>query len=76
MQGPQPQNITFLVHEIFESLIMESFNGVDYELYLPCPDCIHEEVNDYNFIIINNDNISYTVLNNYDIIIIEITNNQ
>ncbi|XP_052813517.1 uncharacterized protein LOC128240741 isoform X2 [Mya arenaria] len=43
VQGPRPENILFLIHEVFESIIEESFNGVSYELYLPCPDCVEKE---------------------------------
>ncbi|XP_041374603.1 uncharacterized protein LOC121387519 [Gigantopelta aegis] len=39
-QGPRPENIVFLVHEVFENLIAESFQGVTYDYYLPCPDCM------------------------------------
>ena len=44
VQGPRPENILFLIHEVFESIIEESFNGVSYDLYLPCPDCLLNEV--------------------------------
>ena len=30
-QGPRPENILFLVHEVFEGLIAESFHGVTYD---------------------------------------------
>ncbi|KAL4230338.1 hypothetical protein ACF0H5_010721 [Mactra antiquata] len=43
VQGPRPENILFLIHEVFESIIEESFNGVSYDLFLPCPDCILKE---------------------------------
>ncbi|ELU16141.1 hypothetical protein CAPTEDRAFT_214304 [Capitella teleta] len=39
--GPRPENIILLVHEVFESLISESFSGVKYEYLLPCLDCLH-----------------------------------
>ena len=39
-QGPQPENILFLVHEVFEGLIMESFQGVTYDYSMPCPNCV------------------------------------
>ena len=39
VQGPRPENIVFMVHEVFESLIEESFQGVHYDYKLPCPDC-------------------------------------
>ena len=39
VQGPRPENILFLVHEVFEGLISESFQGVTYDYSVPCPDC-------------------------------------
>ena len=45
VQGPRPENVIFLIHEIFESLIKESFHGVVYEFLVPCPDCVLKEVN-------------------------------
>ena len=44
VQGPRPENIIFLVHEVIESLIEESFHGVKYDFLIPCPDCITKEV--------------------------------
>ena len=38
--GPHPENALFLVHEVFEALIAESFNGVHYDYCIPCVDCI------------------------------------
>ncbi|XP_012936376.2 uncharacterized protein LOC106011403 [Aplysia californica] len=43
VQGPRPENVVLLIHEIFESLIQESFHGVIYDFLLPCPDCIMKE---------------------------------
>lgn len=43
VQGPRPENILLLVHEVFESLILESFHGVVYDYFVPCPDCISKE---------------------------------
>nr|XP_022323918.1 uncharacterized protein LOC111124909 isoform X4 [Crassostrea virginica] len=43
VQGPRPENILLLVHEVFESLILESFHGVIYDYFVPCPDCISKE---------------------------------
>ena len=40
VQGTRPENIQFLVHEVFESLIAESFHGVTYDFLLPCNDCL------------------------------------
>ncbi|KAK7503510.1 hypothetical protein BaRGS_00005049 [Batillaria attramentaria] len=39
-QGPRPENILFLVHEVFEGLILESFQGVTYDYLVPCPECL------------------------------------
>ncbi|XP_055863720.1 uncharacterized protein LOC106053574 [Biomphalaria glabrata] len=38
--GPRPENIVLLVHEVFEILILESFQGITYDFCLPCPDCL------------------------------------
>ncbi|XP_064636061.1 uncharacterized protein LOC135493099 isoform X2 [Lineus longissimus] len=43
VQGLRPQNIVFMIHEVFELLIKESFNGVQCDLFLPCPDCLNKE---------------------------------
>jgi hypothetical protein len=57
VQGPRPENVLFLIHEVLESLITESYHGVTYDYYLPCPDCINKGVmfqifkNQNNFII-------------------------
>lgn len=40
VQGPRPDNVLFLVHEVFEGLMSESFLGVTYDYFLPCPDCL------------------------------------
>ncbi|CAF0782367.1 unnamed protein product [Brachionus calyciflorus] len=37
--GIQPENLIFLIHEVIETLIAESFNGVNYDFSFPCPDC-------------------------------------
>lgn len=37
--GIQPENLVFLIHEVLESLIAESFNGVTFDFSFPCPDC-------------------------------------
>ncbi|XP_060062845.1 uncharacterized protein LOC132543370 [Ylistrum balloti] len=39
VQGPNPNNILFFIHEVFEGLINESFHGVTYDYEIPCPDC-------------------------------------
>ena len=38
--GQRPDNILLIVHEVFESLIDEFYQGVKYEYILPCSDCI------------------------------------
>ncbi len=38
-KGIQPENLIFLIHEVIETLIAESFNGVGYDFSFPCPDC-------------------------------------
>ena len=38
-QGARPENVLFLVHEVFEALISESFHGVQYDFHVPCPGC-------------------------------------
>ncbi len=37
VQGIKPENIIFLIHEVIETLINESFNGVKYDFSFPCP---------------------------------------
>ena len=44
VHGPRPENILFLIHEVLESLITESFQGVKYDYRIPCPDCIAKSV--------------------------------
>ena len=38
--GVKPENILLLVHEVFEGLITDFFQGIKYEYHLPCMDCI------------------------------------
>ena len=40
IQGIRPDNILFLIHEVFENLVNESFYGVTYDIGFPCPDCL------------------------------------
>ena len=40
VQGPRPENILFMVHEVFEALICESFHGVTYDFFVPCTNCL------------------------------------
>ncbi|CAH1800343.1 unnamed protein product [Owenia fusiformis] len=46
VQGSQPENILFMVHEVFEGLIHESFHGVTYDYLMPCPDCLKNNSKD------------------------------
>ena len=48
VQGARPGNILFLIHEVLESLISESFSGVTYDFLLPCPECLAMNVSDAN----------------------------
>ncbi|CAD5120949.1 DgyrCDS9499 [Dimorphilus gyrociliatus] len=41
-RGPQPDNILFLVYDIFKNLIQETFVGVKYDCYISCKECIHQ----------------------------------
>ncbi|XP_050400370.2 uncharacterized protein LOC126817438 [Patella vulgata] len=45
-QGARPDNVLFLVHEVFEGLIAESFHGVTYDFFIPCPDCQKQMLKD------------------------------
>ncbi|KAK3609671.1 hypothetical protein CHS0354_035956 [Potamilus streckersoni] len=38
-QGFRPGNLLFMVHEVFETLISESYAGVKYDFSIPCLDC-------------------------------------
>ena len=37
---PRPENVLLLIHEVFEALISEFFQGVKYEYQIPCTDCL------------------------------------
>nr|KAG5692964.1 hypothetical protein BaRGS_032396 [Batillaria attramentaria] len=39
-QGFKPENMLFLVHEVFECLISESYAGVHYDYLIPCMECM------------------------------------
>ena len=41
-QGARPENMLFLVHEVFDTLIKESFHGVKFDFQVPCPECSKE----------------------------------
>ena len=49
VQGFKPENVLFLVHEVFESLVQQSYSGVHYDFAIPCMDCQAEV--DLSFII-------------------------
>jgi hypothetical protein len=38
-QGARPENLLFLIHEVFESLISDAFNGISFDYLVPCPNC-------------------------------------
>ncbi len=40
VQGTKPENIIFLIHEVIETLIKESFQGIKYDYSFPCPECV------------------------------------
>ncbi len=42
VQGVKPENLVFLIHEVLETLMTESFNGVIYDFLFPCPDCYEQ----------------------------------
>ena len=44
VQGPRPDNVLFLIHEVLEGLIAESFQGVKWDCLIPCPDCVKKAV--------------------------------
>ncbi|CAF3553209.1 unnamed protein product [Rotaria sordida] len=46
IQGVRPDNILFLIHEVFENLVNESFFGVTYDIAFPCPDCLDSRINE------------------------------
>ena len=46
VQGIKPENIIFVIHEVIETLINESFHGIQYDYSFPCPDCVENESSD------------------------------
>ncbi|XP_021339283.1 uncharacterized protein LOC110440494 isoform X2 [Mizuhopecten yessoensis] len=40
-QGFRPENIIFLVHEVFETLITDAYSGVQYDFRIPCMECMN-----------------------------------
>ncbi|XP_064618850.1 uncharacterized protein LOC135482601 [Lineus longissimus] len=47
--GPRPENILFMIHEVFETLIQESFQGVQYDFRVPCGECMNMARDPYMF---------------------------
>ncbi|KAK7478154.1 hypothetical protein BaRGS_00030601 [Batillaria attramentaria] len=45
-QGFKPENMLFLVHEVFECLISESYAGVHYDYLIPCMECMAQNMNE------------------------------
>jgi hypothetical protein len=46
VQGSKPENIIYVIHEVLEVLINESFNGIEYDCSFPCLDCVDAHVAD------------------------------
>jgi leucine-rich repeat kinase 2 len=46
VQGSKPENIIYVIHEVLEVLINESFNGIEYDCSFPCLDCVDAHVLD------------------------------
>jgi hypothetical protein len=44
VQGIKPENIIFIIHEVLEALINESFHGIQYDYEFPCPDCVDSQI--------------------------------
>ncbi|KAL3862611.1 hypothetical protein ACJMK2_008567, partial [Sinanodonta woodiana] len=49
-QGFRPGNLLFVVHEVFETLISESYSGVKYDFSIPCLDCQNMNVKEPSMI--------------------------
>ncbi len=49
VHGPRPENILLLIHEVYESLIADFFQGVKYEYFLPCTDCMKQVLSNYYY---------------------------
>ncbi|XP_071152762.1 uncharacterized protein [Mytilus edulis] len=43
VQGPRPKNVLDLIHETLTTLISEAFDGVHYDYFIQCPDCVEKE---------------------------------
>lgn len=46
VQGKNPEIVLFHIHEVFESLILEAYQGVKYDFTIPCPDCLKHSAKD------------------------------
>ena len=45
VQGPQPENLSFLILEMFDALIIENFSGIQLPEYLfSCPECVQTRI--------------------------------
>jgi hypothetical protein len=40
VHGTKPENIVYVIHEVLEVLINESFQGIEYDCSFPCLDCV------------------------------------
>ena len=40
VQGCQPENLTFMLHDVIDALVKNGYKGIKYDYSLPCPDCI------------------------------------
>ncbi|KAL3309849.1 Leucine-rich repeat serine/threonine-protein kinase 2, partial [Cichlidogyrus casuarinus] len=47
--GLNPANLLFMIHEIFESVVQESFMGMTYEYEIPCRRCLFENRNNVQY---------------------------
>jgi hypothetical protein len=39
VQGVKPENIIYVIHEVIEVLVNESFHGIEFDYSFPCPEC-------------------------------------
>ncbi|XP_062596866.1 uncharacterized protein LOC134258357 [Saccostrea cucullata] len=46
VQGKMPEIVLFHIHEVFESLILEAYQGVRYDFTISCPDCLKHSAKD------------------------------
>lgn len=51
--GPQPENILFLIQEVFETLISEFYKGINYSFSVPCSKCLKDEEENISMIASN-----------------------